>query len=718
MPAPTTSEEFLELVRKSGVVEADRLQTYLERLRESRTLPPSPEGVAQLLVQDGIITYFQAEQFRAGRWRRFTIGKYKVLERLGAGGMGTVYLCEHMLMKRQVAVKVLPPNKVNDSSSLERFYREAKAVAALDHPNIVRAYDIGEDDKLHFIVMEHVDGANLQEIIKKTGPMDPLRVAHYMRQSALGLQHAHETVGLVHRDIKPGNILVDRHGVVKILDMGLARFFHDDTDDLTKKYDENVLGTADYLAPEQALDSHAADIRADIYSLGGTFYFCLTGRTPFTEGTVAQKLIWHQTRQPKPIRSIRPEVPQELAAIIEKAMAKDKNERYQTPQELADELEPWTTIPIPPPPEEEMPQFSLAARASKSLSDTGMSSSAASSSRSQMETSPIPVRRPWPAATQSSTGSGRTSSASAKPAAVSPLPRPAGPPRSTPPQTPLPPVAPPEALPVAAAPPELFIPRSVKQVTQNLLRYDRKSLLRWLLLAAGVLVPVTMLLLWQLLSTDGSNKSNPSKPAEPILVGNGTSLASVLRRINDGDKIWLTGDITEANLSLTSKKNITIEAEPGKEITWRFPAEAPAETKLIILSSCPGFQLRGITLDGATKAESLVVLYGKSPGATLEKLQLRNFTKNGIVVSNSEGSVEAPITFSELTIKTAAAGQVGVRFEAPAHSALAAKKNANFVLRRCSFSGPGTSLGSSQPEITVDLASMQLPGNIKIERVP
>ena len=141
---------------------------------------------------------------------------------------------------------------------------------------------------------------------------------------------------MVHRDIKPGNILVDRTGTVKILDMGLARFFHDEEDLLTKKYDENVLGTADYLAPEQALDSHGVDIRADIYSLGATFYFCLTGRTPFSEGTVAQKLIWHQTRQPKPIRALQPAVPEAMAAIIEKMMAKDPAHRYQTPLEVAE----------------------------------------------------------------------------------------------------------------------------------------------------------------------------------------------------------------------------------------------------------------------------------------------------------------------------------------------------------------------------------------------
>src|SRR5262249_12318002 len=257
-------------------------------------------------------------------------------------------------------VKGLPTGKAGESSCLERFYREARAVAALDHPNIVRVYDIDQEDNLHFLVMEHVDGSSLQEIIKRTGPMDVLRAAHYIRQAALGLQHAHETAGLVHRDIKPGNILVDRNGIVKVLDMGLARFFHDTEDILTKKYDENVLGTADYLAPEQALDSHTADIRADIYSLGGTFYYCLTTRTPFAEGTVPQKLIWHQTRQPKPILSIRSEVPEGLVAVVDKMMAKDRGNRYASPQEVADALALWTQTPIPPPPESEMPQFSLA----------------------------------------------------------------------------------------------------------------------------------------------------------------------------------------------------------------------------------------------------------------------------------------------------------------------------------------------------------------------
>ncbi|HZY83685.1 MAG TPA: serine/threonine-protein kinase, partial [Gemmataceae bacterium] len=365
MPSPTTADEFLDLVRRSGVVEDRRLDAHVQKLRADGPLPLDPTGLAVLLVRDGVLTHFQAEQFLQGKWRRFTIGKYKVLERLGSGGMGSVYLCEHKVMRRRVAVKVLPTAKADDPSSLERFYREARAVAALDHPNIVRAYDIDQDEKLHFLVMEYVDGSSLQEIIKKVGPMSVERAAHYMRQSAMGLQHAHESAGLVHRDVKPGNILVDRTGTVKILDMGLARFFHDEEDILTKKYDENVLGTADYLAPEQALDSHGVDIRADIYSLGATFYFCLTGRTPFTEGTVAQKLIWHQTRAPRAIRSFRSDVPEALLAIIDRMMAKEASQRYQTPLEVVEALSPWTQTPIGPPPEVEMPSLSPAARGEK-----------------------------------------------------------------------------------------------------------------------------------------------------------------------------------------------------------------------------------------------------------------------------------------------------------------------------------------------------------------
>src|SRR5262249_47274713 len=156
-----------------------------------------------------------------GRWRGFTVGKYQILERLGSGGMGIVYLCEHRLLRRRVALKFLPDELARDARFLELFYQEAQAVAAVDHPNIVRAFDMDQEGPRYFLVMEYVDGSNLEEIIHQHGPMDVLRASHYIRQAALGLQHAHER-GLVHRDIKPGNLLLERQGVVKILDLGLA----------------------------------------------------------------------------------------------------------------------------------------------------------------------------------------------------------------------------------------------------------------------------------------------------------------------------------------------------------------------------------------------------------------------------------------------------------------------------------------------------------------
>jgi serine/threonine protein kinase len=389
MPAVATVEQLLETVRKSGLVEETALANYVDAARAAGNLPETPQLLARAMIRDSLLTHFQAGQLLAGKTRGFVLnGKYKLLEHLGAGGMGTVYLCEHTSMRRRVAIKVLPVSKAQDPSYLERFYREARAVAALDHPNIVRAHDIDHDDKLHFLVMEYVDGSSLQEIVARHGPLDVTRAAHYMAQAALGLEHAHEA-GLVHRDIKPGNILVDRSGSVKVLDMGLARFFHDD-DNLSKKYDETVLGTSDYLAPEQTLDSNV-DIRADIYSLGATFYFCLTGQTLFGEGTAAQKLIWHQTRQPKPIRSIRPEVPEEMARLIEeKMLAKEAAQRFQTPGEIADALVPWTAEPIPPPPEDEMPKLSPAAsRFGSADGSAGTPGSAGPSS------SPSGAKRSW-----------------------------------------------------------------------------------------------------------------------------------------------------------------------------------------------------------------------------------------------------------------------------------------------------------------------------------
>lgn len=368
--AVSNIDGFLETLRKSGLVEEAVVSNYMDQLRDAGGIPSDSKTLAQCMVRDALLSQFQSDQLVAGKWRGFHVAKYRVLEKIGIGGMGQVYLAEHKYMKHRVALKVLPRSKSSDPSSLERFYREAKAGAAMDHPNLVRAYDIDYDQSsdLHYLVMEYVDGVSMQDLVKLKGPLEAHRAAHYIYQACLGLQHAHEQ-GLIHRDIKPSNLLVDRQGTLKILDMGLARFFNDDQDMITKKYDENVLGTADYLAPEQAVDSHAVDVRADIYSLGCTFYFILSGQAPFGDGSVAQKLIWHQTRKPKSIREYRPDLPEDIYAILDKMMAKSPAERYQSPQEVADALLPYGQMNIPPPDEDELPQLSPLARMNPASSD-------------------------------------------------------------------------------------------------------------------------------------------------------------------------------------------------------------------------------------------------------------------------------------------------------------------------------------------------------------
>ncbi len=366
MAAPATVDELLDLIRRSAIVDNKRLDAALKQITLVAPLPSDPKEVTALLVQNAVLTRFQAEQFLQGKWKRFTIGNYKVLERLGAGGMGNVFLCEHKVMRHRVAIKVLATVIADDPAGLKRFQREARAAAGLDHPNIVRAHDIGQEEKLHYLVMDYVDGTCLQDILKKFGPMDVTRSAHYIRQAARGLQHAHDA-GLIHRDIKPANLILDRTGNVKILDMGIARFSESDEEVLTR----GPLGTADYLAPEQARDSHNVDFRADIYSLGATFYAMVCGRLPFADcKTVAQKLIALQTREPTPVRTLRPEVPEGLAAIIEMMMAKNKTRRYQALSNVVQDLEPFTTKPIPPPPECEMPELSPALLSQPTVMET------------------------------------------------------------------------------------------------------------------------------------------------------------------------------------------------------------------------------------------------------------------------------------------------------------------------------------------------------------
>jgi serine/threonine-protein kinase len=334
--APASSTELLDLLRKSNILSAERLRA----LPDFDALPPEPPKAASVLVREGFITRFQAAQLLVGRHKGFRIGPYVIQDLLGRGGMGAVYLGEHLELHRKVAIKVLASGRGEDHRlALERFLREARAAAALDHPNIVRIFDVARHNDSPYLVMEYVEGETLQQTLDRDGRV-PFEIAvEYVAQAAAGLQHAHEK-GFVHRDIKPANLMRDRFGVVKILDMGLARSAAD-RDKLTEKLDEGaVVGTADYISPEQAINSPNIDSRADIYSLGVTLYTLIVGRTPFA-GNTTQKLMQHQLKD-APKLSDSAEVPAELSAVVAKTLEKKPAKRHQTPAELLAALAPWT----------------------------------------------------------------------------------------------------------------------------------------------------------------------------------------------------------------------------------------------------------------------------------------------------------------------------------------------------------------------------------------
>tara|TARA_R110002049_G_scaffold2750_8_gene22186 strand:- start:116275 stop:117915 length:1641 start_codon:yes stop_codon:yes gene_type:complete len=335
-----TSKAFFEFVAKSGLVDSEKLKRLEAKVREKcgGNLPSDVKRLARVFEKQELLTPWHTEKLLVGKYKGFFLGKYKLLGHIGTGGMSSVYLAEHTGLHHKRAIKVLPRSRVKDASYLARFKLEAKAIASLNHPNIVVAYDIDNEGDVHYIVMEYVDGLDLQQLVKRDGPLDFAYAAELIRQAASGLQHAHAG-GVIHRDVKPANLLIDQNGVVRLLDMGLALMSAGDDASLTVANNENVLGTADYLAPEQALDSHGVDHRADLYGLGCTLYYLISGKPPFADGTLAQRIAKHQTEMPKALRDIRSDCPGELEGICVKLMQKDPKYRYATAKDVSDALE-------------------------------------------------------------------------------------------------------------------------------------------------------------------------------------------------------------------------------------------------------------------------------------------------------------------------------------------------------------------------------------------
>jgi serine/threonine protein kinase len=297
--------------------------------------------LADDLLNSGLITDYQQTALTTGRLSDLKLGNYDLLAKLGAGGMGTVFKARHRRLKRVAAIKVLAAHLCTDAAFVQRFQREVETVARLGHPNVVMAYDADEAEMGHFLVMEFVDGRDLASEVEKAGKLSVPRAADYIIQAARGLAYAH-TQGIVHRDVKPHNLLLDRSGLVKVTDLGLARLNSAATagaGGLTQA--GGILGTVDYMAPEQAVDSAAIDARADIYGLGCTLYFLLAGTPPYTGPTLVSVLLKHRDAAVPLLRRVRPDVPAGLEAVCARMMAKAVGDRYQTMSEVIAALEPF-----------------------------------------------------------------------------------------------------------------------------------------------------------------------------------------------------------------------------------------------------------------------------------------------------------------------------------------------------------------------------------------
>jgi serine/threonine-protein kinase len=334
--AQTVSDFLREIQRLKLLTEAQWLdfESWGARFTD-------PKALAREMVKRDWLTTFQANHLFTGKGKELVLGSYVLLEKVGQGGMGAVYKARQWKMDRTVALKVIRKEKLSEQAET-RFQREIRAAAQLQHPHIVKAYDADASGEYQFFVMEYVPGKNLSQMVKENGPLKISTACEYMRQAALALQHAYEQ-GLVHRDIKPSNLLVTddpAKPMVKVLDLGLVRRQHiEGNESGTITQVGSVMGTPDYISPEQSLESHRVDVRSDLYSLGCTFYYLLTGQVPFPGGSLVEKLIKHQMAEPERIEKLRPETPAAVALIVRKMMAKKPADRYQTPIEAAVALE-------------------------------------------------------------------------------------------------------------------------------------------------------------------------------------------------------------------------------------------------------------------------------------------------------------------------------------------------------------------------------------------
>lgn len=348
----TTLGRFLKHLGDSGVLSLEEVQAIQGKVPPAKGNEDAKQFALDLVKQKKL-TLFQADCIYNGKLQGLTLDDYIILEKIGSGGMGMVFKAEHRRMKRLVAIKLLSDTAMKAPENVRRFHREVQAAAKLTHPNIVAAHDAREWKGRHYLVMEYVDGTDLAQLVAKKGLLSIDQAVDYILQAAKGLEHAHKT-GLVHRDIKPANLLLDKSGVIKILDMGLARLqvhqgpLAETKDDSELTQTGSIMGTVDFMSPEQALDSRHADATADIYSLGCTLYYLLVGRPLYEGETVLSRLVAHRETPAPALRAARKDVPAQIEVIYGKMVAKSAADRYQTMAEIIRDLSDWKKVASKP----------------------------------------------------------------------------------------------------------------------------------------------------------------------------------------------------------------------------------------------------------------------------------------------------------------------------------------------------------------------------------
>ncbi len=623
MPVPNTLEELLQLIECSGLLSANALQQIRVQV-PSGGLCPTTDDFVRELVRQHYLTPFQAKCLLRGQYKGFFVAKYRVLDQLGAGGMGRVYLAEQTTMKRAVALKLLPLKQGSEASNLGRFSREARAVARLRHPHITQAYDYDQVGNIHFIAMEYVEGLDLQELVHQRGRLPVGLAAHLIRQAAAGLEHAHQHE-FVHRDIKPGNLMVETDGTLKILDLGLvvSRFDHDG---LTLAEKDVVLGTADYIAPEQAINSHRVDIRSDLYSLGCVLYFLLTAQPPFPERTSAQKLLAHQTVEPTPVQGLNPEVSSELATLLERLMAKDPAKRPARPGEVVTSLEAWAQPE--PPYDPSLVRFPRAI-VEQWIHHGGDSASASGRlSSTQVEVPPNTVR-----ADQSTTHViPPTSNTGSRPSSHS---RPSG-----------------------------AVTRKRRP------RQQQKRVATWVAVVGGFCACIVLLAGLIVFTSSRHRPEEPANLVTPVAISvapkaarrermviqpqqTGQQLRRAIKQVAAKgevevrprtDPIELANPLVINGQQLHHQGAVTLRGDPEQPLVLTRSKPGP----ILRIKDVHHFKLRHVILDGGGRPGPVLEIFGDTPGLELDSVVFRNYINDGLVLRGARGSAREPIHLNKV----------------------------------------------------------------------